>query len=86
MPNYSEPWDGRESVLDALTRCGFREIFDLAIRDGLREQAVDLLVAVGVNVVKANLIIDGALPTSESDAPAAHADGDRPTANGPRPL
>jgi hypothetical protein len=42
-------------------RCGLRELFDLAIRNGLRSQAVGLLVQAGVPEVKAVMIMDGVL-------------------------
>jgi hypothetical protein len=69
MNDSRELWDGLEPVTAALDRLATRERFDLAIRDGCREQAVSLLIAVGVPEVKAVMIIDGVLvePAKESE-------------------
>lgn len=61
MKAYPQPWDGCEPVTDALDRFVLRELFDLAIQNGLRIEAVTLLVRVGVGEIRAAMIIDGVL-------------------------
>jgi hypothetical protein len=61
MKAYSQPWDGCEPVTDALDRFALRELFDLAIQNGLRIEAATLLVRVGVGEIRATMIIDGVL-------------------------
>jgi hypothetical protein len=62
MKPCPEPWDGFEPVTDAIDRFALRELFDLAIGNGLRVEAVALLMYVGVGEARATLIIDGVLP------------------------
>lgn len=62
-----QPWDGLESVIEALTRSGMKVAFDLAIETGNRVEAVGFLVAAGVDQVTAVSIIAKTIPPGRAD-------------------
>jgi hypothetical protein len=65
MKPYPQSWDGCEPVTDALDRFGLRDLFDLAVQNGLRVEAVTLLVYVGVGESRASMIIERVLRNVE---------------------
>jgi hypothetical protein len=61
MKPHRSPWDGRESVIDAVERHGLREVFADAINRADQEAAARVLTAVGVDDETAEQIIGRAL-------------------------
>ena len=62
MNGLPRPWDGQESVTDALSRRGLKTAFDLAMDTGNRDRATGFLVIVGVDYDMAKKIISLTLP------------------------
>jgi hypothetical protein len=66
MSENTTPWNGSEPIADALDRFGYHELFDSCLAVGKLDDAVRLLLACGVDDVKANRIVQLTLRSSKS--------------------
>jgi hypothetical protein len=67
MSPPTEPWDGREPITDALERRGLRDVFQIAVDHGRREEAIEFLCDVGADANTAERMVRILIPEQQSE-------------------
>jgi len=67
MNPTTEPWDGREPIGDALERRGLRDVFQIAVDNGRREEAIEFLCDVGADADTAERMVYILIPDEQSE-------------------